>query len=113
MKRNPVKQPLIRFHRWSRKAYAAFCSVGKCVVIGYLKKGIADASLRKQPNSCTLLTARRPGRKEEWGEEAVPEKDSPAGNEALLLPEYSALLQQAAEGAGSLILVVTDIDIAG
>lgn len=42
------KRTVIRFRRWSRKAYASFCSLGKCVTIGCLKKGIADASLRKQ-----------------------------------------------------------------
>ena len=42
----------IRFRRWSRKAYAMFASIGKCVTIGNVKKGIADASLGKQGNIC-------------------------------------------------------------
>ena len=37
----------IRFHRWSRKKYAMFGSVGKCVTIGRVCKSIADASLSK------------------------------------------------------------------
>lgn len=38
----------IRFRRWSRKAYAVFCSVGRCVTIGCLSKAVADSSLSKQ-----------------------------------------------------------------
>lgn len=38
----------IRFRRWSRKAYAAFASLGKLVTIGCLPKDIADSSLSKQ-----------------------------------------------------------------
>ncbi|MEG1616457.1 MAG: hypothetical protein RR202_01375 [Bacteroidales bacterium] len=41
----------LRFFRWSRKAYGAFCSLGRCVVIGQLKKSIADASLPKKVRS--------------------------------------------------------------
>ena len=36
-----------RFRRWSRKAYAAFCSIGRCVTIGRVCKSIAEASLLK------------------------------------------------------------------
>lgn len=38
----------IRFRRWSRKAYAAFASIGRCITIGYLRKSVADSSLSKQ-----------------------------------------------------------------
>lgn len=38
----------LRFRRWSRKAYAVFCSVGRCVTIGCLSKAVADSSLSKQ-----------------------------------------------------------------
>ena len=38
----------IRFRRWSRKAYAAFASIGRCVTIGCLRKSVADSSLSKQ-----------------------------------------------------------------
>jgi hypothetical protein len=37
----------IRFRRWNRSRYAAFCSIGKSVTIGMLKRSIADSSLRK------------------------------------------------------------------
>lgn len=38
----------LRFRRWSRNAYAVFFSLGKCVSIGNLKKGIIEASLPKE-----------------------------------------------------------------
>lgn len=38
----------IRFRKWSRKAYAAFASLGRCVTIGCLPKNVADCSLSKQ-----------------------------------------------------------------
>ncbi|WP_373732186.1 hypothetical protein [Bacteroides heparinolyticus] len=38
----------IRFRRWSRKSYAAFACIGRCVTIGYLRKDVADCSLAKQ-----------------------------------------------------------------
>ena len=37
----------LRFRRWGRHSYSAFCSIGKTVTIGHLSQGIADASLRK------------------------------------------------------------------
>lgn len=39
----------LRFRRWSRNRFAAFCSIGREVVIGKVKKSIADASLTKKP----------------------------------------------------------------
>lgn len=38
----------IRFRRWSRKRCASFCSLGRVVTIGSVKKGIVEASLGKQ-----------------------------------------------------------------
>lgn len=35
------------FHRWNRHNYATFCSIGKCVNIGSVRKEIADKSLKK------------------------------------------------------------------
>ena len=40
--------PSFRFRRWSRKAYAAFASIGRHVTIGCVHKDIADKSLAKQ-----------------------------------------------------------------
>lgn len=53
------KRTVIRFRRWSRKAYASFCSLGKCVTIGCLRKGIADASLGKQSGGSVIGSAVR------------------------------------------------------
>lgn len=44
---------IIRFRRWSRKAYAAFASIGRCVTIGCLRKNVADRSLSKQKTAGT------------------------------------------------------------
>ncbi len=46
-KRTNIKS-IIRFRRWSRKKYAAFVSMGRCVTIGCLRKNVADSSLSKQ-----------------------------------------------------------------
>lgn len=44
----------IRFMRWSRKGYAAFCSIHRHVTIGQVAKGIADASLSKEKGTQSL-----------------------------------------------------------
>ena len=48
MRNTSPAAPTIRFRRWSRKAYAAFASIGRCVTIGCLRKSVADSSLSKQ-----------------------------------------------------------------
>lgn len=48
MKNTTPTRHTIRFRRWSRKAYAAFASIGRCVTIGSLRKSVADSSLSKQ-----------------------------------------------------------------
>ena len=61
---------MIRFRRWSRKKYAVFYSLGKCVTIGNLRKEIADASLGKQAHVCTVCgSVCSSARKEDAGEE--------------------------------------------
>ncbi|MDO5569832.1 MAG: hypothetical protein Q4F97_00010 [Bacteroidales bacterium] len=42
---------VLRFKRWSRKKFGAFCSLGKCVIISHVKNSIANASLSKQIGS--------------------------------------------------------------
>lgn len=37
----------IRFHQWSRKAYAAFASLKRHVTMGCVRKGITEVSLSK------------------------------------------------------------------
>lgn len=48
MKKIQPHRKTIRFRKWSRKAYAAFASLGRCVTIGCLPKNVADCSLSKQ-----------------------------------------------------------------
>lgn len=67
---------MIRFRRWSRKGYAMFYSLGKCVTIGNLKKGIADVSLGKQANVCTsfsvCLPVQEDNAEDKWDEGGNP-----------------------------------------
>ena len=59
----------IRFRKWSRKAYAAFASLGRCVTIGCLPKNVADCSLSKQ-NSGTSAGCKSGGQNlEDTGQE--------------------------------------------
>lgn len=86
---------VLRFRRWSRKAYAVFCSLGKCVTIGTLKKGIADVSLGKQANVCTSGAVCLP---------VVEDKTEDEAEEALnpfenLLQLFSVRSQAATESA--------------
>lgn len=48
MKHRTSTKHLLRFRHWSRKAYAAFASIGRYVTIGCLRKCVADSSLSKQ-----------------------------------------------------------------
>lgn len=57
MFRNRYRMSSLRFRRWSRHAYAAFCSIGRHVTIGHLTAGIADASLRKEKSVHTAAKA--------------------------------------------------------
>lgn len=43
-----TRQQIIHFRRWSRKGYAVFASLGRCVSIRQLKKGLIEASLKMQ-----------------------------------------------------------------
>lgn len=49
----PQVRTTLRFKRWSRKSYASFLSLGKCVTIGCLPKMIANTSLCKQKQEIT------------------------------------------------------------
>lgn len=77
MKQFCLNKHTIRFRRWSRKGYAMFYSLGKCVTIGNLKKGIADVSLGKQANVCTSFSVCLPlvqedPAEDEWDEGMIP-----------------------------------------
>lgn len=49
----------LRFRRWGRHSYSAFCSVGRTVTIGHLSQGIADASLRKDKGIQSVSLSRQ------------------------------------------------------
>lgn len=53
VKKRQLNKQTIRFRKWSRKAYAAFASLGRCVTIGCLPKSVADSSLSKQKAGMT------------------------------------------------------------
>lgn len=54
MNKSHLQKSSLRFKQWSRKAYAAFKSVGRHVTIGSLKNVVADALLGKQKNSYNI-----------------------------------------------------------
>lgn len=48
MQKNDQIKNVLRFRHWSRKGYAIFCCLGRCVTIGNLNKEVTDISLGKQ-----------------------------------------------------------------
>jgi hypothetical protein len=56
-----TRQHVIHFRRWSRKGYAVFCSIGRCVLIGRLGKNVAEASLKKQKAVCFWTSTEESG----------------------------------------------------
>ena len=74
MRNTSPAAPTIRFRRWSRKAYAAFASIGRCVTIGCLRKSVADSSLSKQKTAGTAGDAgkRVPGKGKRKEEKPTP-----------------------------------------
>lgn len=56
IRKNTNCSQYIRFRRWSRSRYAAFCSLGRCVNIGTLSKSVTEASLRKQNSPSLYIT---------------------------------------------------------
>lgn len=45
-----------RFRRWSRKRYAAFASLGRCVTIGHQRTEAADCSLNKRKQGTAAVS---------------------------------------------------------
>lgn len=70
-----TQSPVIHFRRWSRKRYAAFCSIGRCVSIRQLKKNLSEASLMKQKPSLAISLWRSTDEPDIYGE--VEEPDLP------------------------------------
>lgn len=100
----------IRFRRWSRKAYAMFFSLGKCVTIGSLKKGIADVSLGKQSDMCIMFSVCNPLEKEDADKEKAEEGLNPFEK---MLQLFLVQPQQQVAGSVSLLLLVIYNQIAG
>lgn len=67
----------VRFKRWSRSRYAAFCSLKNVVHIGVVKASICDASLKKslKNGSCNIINQEQEKLLEQ-AEEEGPEKNS-------------------------------------
>lgn len=73
----------VRFRRWNRHSYSTFCSIGRCINIGCVRKEIADQSLRKgllllAPHGYNLSRERR-------DDGVLPDDASP---ESLLVPAW-------------------------
>lgn len=95
MRKTISNKHMIRFRKWSRKAYAMFASIGKCVTIGNVKKGIVEASLGKQGNICASPDA--------WNflSDYTEEKEEDSGQileNEVFLPEQLNNLQTVAGG---------------
>lgn len=94
-----MKKPLfrptrtLRFRRWSRKRYAAFCSVGRVVSIGQVKKSITDASLGKQGLAAVLAATDEGGRPDDTALDDG--SGGPTASPTLLLEEEAVQACQA------------------
>lgn len=82
----------VRFRRWNRHSYSTFCSIGRCINIGCVRKEIADQSLRKgllllAPHGYNLSRKRRE-------DEALPGDASP---ELHLVPAWATTWTIASE----------------
>ena len=79
----------VRFRRWNRHGYSAFCSIGRCVNIGSVRKEIADQSLRK--GLSTLTTYKQGAWKVTGRDVSRPDELSP---EPLVLQTLGIALPQ-------------------
>ena len=102
MRRQISKLEIIRFRRWSRKGYAIFCSLGKSVVIGNLKKGIVEIALKKQSNVCVLSTVGRQDRTDEKEGES-PDRDVADKILSLIILEIISLNRSRCVTGGKLL----------
>lgn len=48
MRKETTKKHVIRFRRWSRKAYSVFCSLHKHITIGVIYYKLTRTSIKKQ-----------------------------------------------------------------
>ena len=88
MKQTVSRPSSLRFRRWSRKAYAAFASIGRHVTIGCVSKSIADKSLTKQASAKAVIPYSKDGREPKRGE------DCPVGNRGSTAGLYPVLSER-------------------
>lgn len=108
----PVLIRRVRFRRWNRHSYSTFCSIGRCINIGSVRKEIADQSLKKG-----LVSLDPCNRKDTvWTEhdESLPDDSSPElselqpqAMEALALCSVSPLAADAPARSVSASMVYT------
>lgn len=65
----------VRFRRWNRHSYSTFCSIGRCISIGSVRKEIADQSLKKGLSSLKTCGDNQSA-SVEYGS-ALPDESSP------------------------------------
>lgn len=85
-----ILSPSIRFRLWSRKKYAAFASMHRCVTIGQVAKGIADSALGKDRNGAMLRGIRKVEVEHDRHEEGTAPDSGGGGRFAGLCPEQLA-----------------------
>lgn len=83
MRKRQLNRTTLRFRKWSRKAYAAFASLGRCVTIGCLPKSVADSSLSKQKSgtSASCKSDRQSLENTDNGKRQETDIGTPLGNE--------------------------------
>jgi hypothetical protein len=112
MRKVTQTQPsVIHFRRWSRKRYAVFCSIGRCVSIRQVNKSVSDASLKKQKPSLTMPFLKL------TGEPDSGEKEGEADESPSLLRLITILIQPQTVtetcGCSAFVLNKPDENIAG
>lgn len=98
MQRHYRTDQIIRFRRWSRKGYAMFYSLGRCVTIGCLNKEVTEVALKKQKSGMVEPVQIR------YNRETEEEDDVSAGLPdfihvftTLLLPQATVEISYSAE----------------
>ncbi len=82
----------IRFRQWSRKAYAAFCSLGRNVTIGTLRKSVIEASLSKVKSGTSSIASIFITEKDSsWEKDSL---DTESGCTDILITDILITLQQ-------------------
>lgn len=102
-------KPTARFRRWTRKGYAMFSSLGRCVTIGQLRKNVTERALGKQSGNRYIAIQKKEfyltGDVSEAYQTIVPADDMWITQVLLLLPQTKTQLagSHAAESKGSVV----------